>query len=568
MALVLWEWRAKGDRWYGYPQPIEAVIEAAYAKYIARGGGAGAAAQFRLPSALQYKPDQKHGPLEIDLVQRTQRNLDTGKIRAIERTGAGEWRVVLDRRQRAGFSPEESRRIEEARQQGQQKLILAPLYYEACDPVMLDDIVIDFKTMQQNRRPVRRRVLRGRAWELETEAGQWLRLSSSICMVLSDAQASGDASPKAPPFAELFVAHEQAAIEFDLRHMKVTFPHMRESRTITQGPRTWMFQSCKPYGQSRPFSATISRFLTESHKKLQAGAALVRVTLPLSVYLRKRAFFEFDLDAQVQRNPFTNKTLKIREAPNPAPARAVPEPEEDLLDSNPHFNFLRDPRAKLEPTNVRMLAMACVAHFITWKTPGRIYGGFVRDWLINNEEANDIDVALPNRRDVAKFSRDLVDFARNTLRLECPDSPTEKGKAQAFKLCFPAAPGRLRPKAFDVDVTVKGEIVAGPPGVDCSAGNLAIAPRAKLEKKVELAGGRHITLQHCIRHCQDHKFVFFYRFEDDRDMCTYCVKKLLGRQWTCLNRLPDQLMSALTTQERCLVVPQQQFCRNWWEPDP
>eukprot|EP00045_Choanoeca_perplexa_P008296 m.76555 g.76555 ORF g.76555 m.76555 type:complete len:475 (+) comp14436_c0_seq1:101-1525(+) len=194
----------------------------------------------------------------------------------------------------------------------------------------------------------------------------------------------------------------------------------------------------------------------------------------------------------------------------------------------------------------RIDALLLVAHVLLWHDQAHlcIYGGFVRDLIVRQEEANDIDVKMPD----AQLNMRLIADIRSALLAKFPgcrvDGPVGKGQAKTLKLHGPLFAG----KRIDVDFTPN--VVIQQPGADCSAGNLMLEPRGKLALKAPQVSSV-VDVATSVQHALNKQFVFFYAHTSKATpRATYNdtvrrLTKYFGWGWTCLSPLPPDVVQAV-----------------------
>ncbi|TMW59222.1 hypothetical protein Poli38472_007367 [Pythium oligandrum] len=151
--------------------------------------------------------------------------------------------------------------------------------------------------------------------------------------------------------------------------------------------------------------------------------------------------------------------------------------------------------------------MLQIAHALIWKCDVSIYGGFLRDWVIRGEPANDIDVQIsPPQTTTSSITRQLHQFLAQSPHAVRHGVVIQSGreKGSAFTLAVSA-------KSFasiDIDL-VDPSLVQHKthPGVDCDAGNLLLNKNESLRKKVTTAGD---SLASALENVRKKQFVFYY----------------------------------------------------------
>jgi hypothetical protein len=228
-------------------------------------------------------------------------------------------------------------------------------------------------------------------------------------------------------------------------------------------------------------------------------------------------------------------------------SRSIPNPRLMLLTSS----------APISPSLSRDDAVLFLAHTLIWQAGCSIYGGFVRDWVINGTSANDVDAELriPGQGEADRVENILQKAVAPThIRFR---GKRTKGAATCLSFFGPWS-------GSDVEVDlVDPNLPRLPPGVDCDVGNLAINATASLTKKVLTAGHPELPLHKCIQHCRAKKFVFFYNVDSDSTMCIKRITKYLSRGWTCLTPIPAAYLPQLS-QYQSQLKPRQKYSRLFY----
>ncbi|KAL0246450.1 hypothetical protein GEMRC1_007662 [Eukaryota sp. GEM-RC1] len=95
---------------------------------------------------------------------------------------------------------------------------------------------------------------------------------------------------------------------------------------------------------------------------------------------------------------------------------------------------------------------------------------------------------------------------------------------------------------IEIDFVNVGTTKVTPPFVDCDIDNLLVN-RSGLQLKVAGAGGKICQLAQSVEHCKKGWFVFFYSPNGDKDVFRYRMRKLLSKNFVCLNPFPDSVKS-------------------------
>jgi len=204
-------------------------------------------------------------------------------------------------------------------------------------------------------------------------------------------------------------------------------------------------------------------------------------------------------------------------------------------------------------------AMLFLAHTMVWVVGCSIYGGFVRDWVIRGESANDIDTLLC-RSGEPEVER-VKDLLLRTISMHPIELVSSRRKGAAYCLQFS---GPWSGEPIDIHL-IDPNLPRPPPKVDCDAGNLCIT-RNGLGKKEERAGGNQLPLIKCVEHCLKKKFVFFYNIPDQHQMAMPRLKMYFSRGWKCLSTIPEPYASSNELQTyKSLQTPMNKYKDvQWW----
>jgi HrpA-like RNA helicase/O-acetyl-ADP-ribose deacetylase (regulator of RNase III) len=209
----------------------------------------------------------------------------------------------------------------------------------------------------------------------------------------------------------------------------------------------------------------------------------------------------------------------------------------------------------------RASAMLYIAHAVIWRCPCKIYGGFVRDFVVRNEAANDVDVAFEPTKVALADVKAMVIAAAAEIRLKVAG---EKQKGQAYTITL-----AVGAETFDVDLVdqVASRRASVAPGVDCDVGNLMVqAPRdGQLALSLKVPNNQLVSLSESQRHCRDKKFVFYYH--ESNDASTRRLDKYFKRGWTCVNVLEGSLL-AVAQQAGSLYQPQAKYSKAYHTLQP
>ena len=180
--------------------------------------------------------------------------------------------------------------------------------------------------------------------------------------------------------------------------------------------------------------------------------------------------------------------------------------------------------------------MIYVAHAAVWMGGCCIYGGFIRDLLIRNEDANDIDIGYSPSKTNLEDVKHIILNAVKVLNLKC----TEISKGENVDFAIRLTGSNHRP--FDVDLVNMEEMkrTGEPPGVDCDVGNFLIENTGNHSIEIRLKVGDRrglLSFEESKKHCEMKQFVFYYNLETKR--AKERLRKYLERGWICLTQLPE-----------------------------
>lgn len=183
-----------------------------------------------------------------------------------------------------------------------------------------------------------------------------------------------------------------------------------------------------------------------------------------------------------------------------------------------------------------------------------IYGGFLRDWAVRSEPANDIDVQIrPPHTTVTSVAQSLQQFLAQAPSAGQHRMQISNYKQKGSALTLTVSAGGIAD--FDIDLVDPSTVQQKTrPGVDCDAGNLLLNQGESLRKKVLNAGD---SLASALENVRRKRFVFYYPLHagaPTQDMAIARLRKYLGRGWTCLSEVPLEVVQGhLTDAERQLI---------------
>ncbi|KAL0233303.1 hypothetical protein GEMRC1_012048 [Eukaryota sp. GEM-RC1] len=203
-----------------------------------------------------------------------------------------------------------------------------------------------------------------------------------------------------------------------------------------------------------------------------------------------------------------------------------------------HNHRLSDILCGIEPIKFdsKQSVMAMIAHILVWKLDCVIYGGFIRDFLLANAEARDIDCMTPTddvfNQTVDRFLAEV----RNVFSI------VEFKKIRQNNPICTKTSFSIGDFAIDVDFTrPSGGFIhpqASPPFVEADVSNFIISKQELLSFKIKTAQ-ENFSLDMTLRHCYNKEYVFFYDLAKYRKMAVPRLVKRIKSGWKCLSVVPD-----------------------------
>lgn len=206
------------------------------------------------------------------------------------------------------------------------------------------------------------------------------------------------------------------------------------------------------------------------------------------------------------------------------------------LQVNTAFAHLRRRPNYDENRHKRDSAMLCIAHHLLYACKLKIYGGFVRDLVIRNETANDIDCGYePSKTNVGTILKYFQ--SKSVMGLTCVDRPNPKGMAHALNFSYTA--NGHQHFNFDVDLTDLDtwRRQKSRPGVDCDVGNLMLsAGVGNFVLQLKVNNSKLVSMSKSIEHCKNKQFVFYYDKATDEGRRR--LQKYQGKNWQEITNAP------------------------------
>ena len=178
--------------------------------------------------------------------------------------------------------------------------------------------------------------------------------------------------------------------------------------------------------------------------------------------------------------------------------------------------------------NDRLSAIIKIAGLL-FQCKCEIYGGFIRDWIIDNKEPNDIDFLAKNGSHIKSFINHLALFAKeNGIEMTvCPIESVSCGKRVQIK---------FESRKFTNLIKCDAIILEKSPEVcDADVNNLLLNEKGRLVQKIK---HQSYTVEESISNIQQKKFNFFQGWEEDANYSTARVLKLLNKNYRCNYGVP------------------------------
>ncbi|KAL0229588.1 hypothetical protein GEMRC1_014205 [Eukaryota sp. GEM-RC1] len=214
--------------------------------------------------------------------------------------------------------------------------------------------------------------------------------------------------------------------------------------------------------------------------------------------------------------------------------------QEDKANDGISNRRLRNLLSGIVPTKMnRDGVMQYLAHKLIWNCNWTIYGGYVRDFIIRNWRANDIDVVVSSTQ---SFDTIIEDFKRE-LRLSnfnpvFRDLPRDNDLCKSIEI-------NIGIYQIQVDFTFPGTSRqfdnSAPPYVEADVSNFIVNKTGLGFKEPEVQEEKGISLKTAIEHAINQEFVFFYNL-NQYPALKYRLKKISSRGFVCLSKVPDHCL--------------------------
>jgi hypothetical protein len=205
-----------------------------------------------------------------------------------------------------------------------------------------------------------------------------------------------------------------------------------------------------------------------------------------------------------------------------------------------------------QPTD-RDGAVLHVAHAAIFDAGAKVYGGFLRDWVVRGEMANDVDVTTSDY--------DATQHAMTTA-LSAYGIALSGAQPWGQNHDYRRLQYSWQGHTIDVDLVDPSKVPPTPPGVDCDVGNLQLDKHSGLQLKVPRLG-QYVSLAKSVKHCMSKKFVLFYD-PSAGDVAGRRLKKYVGRGWVCKSHVPATVASQLGLSAEKLK-PKQKYRQSFWD---
>ncbi|KAL0212030.1 hypothetical protein RCL1_005656 [Eukaryota sp. TZLM3-RCL] len=175
-----------------------------------------------------------------------------------------------------------------------------------------------------------------------------------------------------------------------------------------------------------------------------------------------------------------------------------------------------------------------LSHVLLFECNCIIYGGYVRDYLIRNVSASDLDVCCPteNLDETVDLFVSHVESAQANFIIDGPSSPNSVCK-RVDVTC-----GSYK---VQVDFSIPGSSRmiegAAPPFVEADVSNLQVSKASYISFR-EPEASKNTDLATVITHCMNQEFVFYYDLNQAPQM-KYRLERRVKKGWVCLSAIPE-----------------------------
>lgn len=198
-----------------------------------------------------------------------------------------------------------------------------------------------------------------------------------------------------------------------------------------------------------------------------------------------------------------------------------------------------------------------LAQFVIYGLGLSVYGGFVRDLVINGEDADSIDVRVEKGDSPMRHAEAIV---RKMESLGAKFAASSSGVA-SYSLGF-----QLDGKGFRVNLVdtqrLRDEGQINKPYVDADVNNFIIDREHGLTLDVRI---RDLSLAESIKHCRKRRFVFLCDYGADPRVYRQRLKELLRRGYTCVSDVNRDCKTELESVFRGRFALKDVYVNRTWE---
>ncbi|KAL0206987.1 hypothetical protein P9112_012698 [Eukaryota sp. TZLM1-RC] len=204
-----------------------------------------------------------------------------------------------------------------------------------------------------------------------------------------------------------------------------------------------------------------------------------------------------------------------------------------LTKQNPRLRKLLSGERPLLESLCRESLQEYLCHILLWECDCKIYGGYVRDWVIGNQTANDIDCTSPTTDVKATIAQFLKSIRKSKFKYKNVSLKRVNALCQRLKF-------KVGNYDMEVDFTAPGASRksegASPPFVEADVSNLQLC-RTKYLSFNEPDASWNTDLSTVISHVINQEFVFYYNLEKNPSQL-YRLERRLKKGWVCLSKIP------------------------------
>ncbi|KAL0224148.1 hypothetical protein P9112_003538 [Eukaryota sp. TZLM1-RC] len=216
--------------------------------------------------------------------------------------------------------------------------------------------------------------------------------------------------------------------------------------------------------------------------------------------------------------------------------------DDDMIDSNPRLRRLLSGIPPPDELLNRETILEYFCYVLIWKCNCTIYGGYIRDFIIRNVAANDIDVSCPNDDldcVIELFKKEVSNSGFNCI---VKSTHLVNDVCKRVKVNFGSY-------SVDVDFTPpnasRRHSDAAPPYVEADVSNLQISKDNYLSFKEPAACATlNLSLANVLEHCLNQEFIFFYDLRNHPNLKHRLERKFI-RGWTLISQIPDEQLDLI-----------------------